>query len=128
MKKILIYGLILILLAVIGLGIFFVSIKPVDLSDYKYVPSQKSLIYSSDGEIIAEIYEENRIYVELDRIPENLVKALVDVEDNRFYKHKGYDVLGIVRALMTNMKNGEISEGASTITQQLARNLFEDIS
>ncbi|MBF7096908.1 transglycosylase domain-containing protein [Alkalibacter mobilis] len=128
MKRILLYSVLLFFAAIAAMGGFFLTVKPVDLVDFEYVPSQKSVIYSSDGEIVAEIYEENRTYVKLERIPQQLVTALVDVEDKRFYQHGGYDIQGIARALLTNLKDGKISEGASTITQQLARNLFEEIS
>ena len=63
-------------------------------------------------------------YVSLDEIPRSLQQAIVAVEDARFYSHSGFDVTGIARAAVVNVEAGEIEEGASTITQQLAKNLF----
>lgn len=63
-------------------------------------------------------------YVTLDKIPEFLSQAVISVEDTRFYKHKGFDVIGIARAVFVNVEAGEIQEGASTITQQTIKNLF----
>ena len=63
-------------------------------------------------------------YVPIEQIPYPLTQAVVSVEDTRFYKHKGFDVIGIARAVFVNAKSGEIQEGASTITQQTVKNLF----
>ena len=63
-------------------------------------------------------------YVSLDDIPRSLQQAIIAVEDTRFYSHSGFDMTGIARAVVVNMEAGEIEEGASTITQQLAKNLF----
>ena len=63
-------------------------------------------------------------YVKLDKIPRSLRQAVIAVEDARFYSHSGFDVMGIARAAVVNVEAGEIEEGASTITQQLAKNLF----
>lgn len=63
-------------------------------------------------------------YVTLNKMPNILGQAVISVEDTRFYKHKGFDLIGIARALFTNVEAGEIREGASTITQQTVKNLF----
>lgn len=63
-------------------------------------------------------------YVTIDKIPDNLKQAIVSVEDNRFYSHHGFDIEGIARASLVNLQYGRIEEGASTITQQLVKNLF----
>ena len=63
-------------------------------------------------------------YVTLDKMPKLLCQAVVAVEDTRFYKHKGFDIFGIARAVLVNVEAGEIQEGASTITQQTVKNLF----
>jgi len=63
-------------------------------------------------------------YVPLDRMSNFLAQAIVSVEDARFYKHKGFDLIGIARAIFVNVEAGEIQEGASTITQQTVKNLF----
>ena len=63
-------------------------------------------------------------YVTVDKIPYHMRQAIVSVEDTRFYKHKGYDLIGIARAVLVNVEAGEIQEGGSTITQQTIKNLF----
>ena len=63
-------------------------------------------------------------YVAINRMPNLLCQAVVAVEDTRFYKHKGFDLIGIARAVLVNVEAGEIQEGASTITQQTVKNLF----
>ena len=63
-------------------------------------------------------------YVLINNIPRNLLQAVISVEDSRFYSHDGYDLQGITRATVDNLEAGEIEEGGSTITQQLAKNLF----
>ena len=60
----------------------------------------------------------------VEELPDSLIKAIVAVEDNRFYSHPGFDIEGIFRAALVNLQSGEIEEGASTITQQLVKNLF----
>ena len=66
--------------------------------------------------------EENREYVTLDMIPEDLQNAVVSIEDERFYDHNGIDIKGIFRALIIDIKERNFSQGASTITQQLIKN------
>lgn len=81
-------------------------------------------IVDKDGNVIQQLsdYTSNRITIEYDEMPENLRNAFIAVEDSRFYEHKGIDVKGIIRALFSNVTSGGISEGASTITQQLIKN------
>ncbi|MFZ7119966.1 MAG: transglycosylase domain-containing protein [Eubacteriaceae bacterium] len=126
MKKKIIVTIMLIL--AISLVIFGCTYSPVNLDDYEYKPKEKTVIYSTDDEMIGEIYNENRSYVSIDYIPQNLINGIIAVEDSRFYDHKGFDPIGIMRAMFTNLKKGEITEGASTITQQLVRNLFKEIT
>lgn len=86
---------------------------------------QTTRIFASDGELIAELYEENREYVKYNEIPDNLKMAFIAIEDERFYQHKGIDFEGLGRALYLFVKSGGGKKhGASTITQQLARNMF----
>ena len=73
---------------------------------------------------VAEKLKNNEHYVPLDEIPRSLRQAIVAVEDSRFYSHKGLDPSGIARATIVNVEAGQIEEGGSTITQQLAKNLF----
>jgi penicillin-binding protein 1A len=90
----------------------------------EYTPIESSKVYSSDGQIIAELYVERRTYIPHYKIPDHVKKALISVEDIRFYYHPGVDFIGILRALWRDIKAVEIVEGGSTITQQLARMLF----
>ncbi len=86
---------------------------------------ETSYIYDSSGDEIAALHEEqNRILVSLEDIPEHVQSAFIAVEDERFYNHFGFDVVGSIRAAYANFKAGEIVQGASTITQQLAQNAF----
>lgn len=80
--------------------------------------------YSLDKSLIQQISENNPNYVSIEDMPDNLINAVIVAEDKRFYRHYGFDVIGIGRALVTNIKSGSFKEGGSTITQQLAKNLF----
>ena len=81
-------------------------------------------IYSSDNKLIGEFGESKRIPVKLADIPLKLKQAFLAIEDNRFYEHNGIDPIGIMRAALVVLSNAEASQGASTITQQVARNFF----
>ena len=81
-------------------------------------------VYSADGELIAQYGEKRRIPLTLDHIPPVMVKAFIATEDSRFYEHHGVDPVGIFRAASVALFSGHASQGASTITQQLARNFF----
>ncbi len=83
-----------------------------------------SKVYSTDGMVIHEFYEEKRIPISLHEIPDFLKQAVIVMEDRRFYSHWGVDIMGILRAFWVNLRSGDIVQGGSTITQQLARNLF----
>ena len=95
----------------------------VDLS-FPRIP-ERSTIYAADGSVLATLYlDENREYVRLRSINRLARKAVLAIEDARFYEHEGLDLMGVARALVANITAGEIEQGASTITQQLARNVF----
>src|SRR6267142_6883669 len=83
-----------------------------------------SVILDRNGKIFGQIYVENRETIPYDQLPRDLVNAVVAMEDNKFYQHSGYDLFGIVRAALVNFVSGHVRQGASTITQQLARNSF----
>ncbi len=85
-----------------------------------------SIIYDRKGKEIGRIYVENRSYVTLDKISRPMIDALVAQEDSRFWEHPGYDLYGIIRAAKEYVNNsGEANQGASSITQQLARNAYD---
>ncbi|SLM46749.1 Penicillin-binding protein 1A [Nitrospira japonica] len=89
-----------------------------------YQPSLVTQVYSSDRQLIGQFFIERRILTPLSAIPEHLRRAVIAVEDVRFFEHPGLDYIGILRAAWTNVRRGGKVEGASTITQQLARSLF----
>ncbi|MFH2033414.1 MAG: penicillin-binding protein 1A, partial [Candidatus Margulisiibacteriota bacterium] len=90
-----------------------------------YNPSESTVLYASDNNVLARLHkEENRRVVPLSKISPILQQAVVAIEDERFYKHAGVDFFGIGRAFTKNLLRGRIVQGASTITQQLARNIF----
>lgn len=96
-----------------------------DLEDISgYSPPEVTKIFSSDGILLATVGEENREFVDLKQVPKELQDATIAVEDSRFYDHAGIDLRGISRAMVRNIKGGEMKEGGSTITQQLARNVY----
>ncbi|MBO8172066.1 MAG: PBP1A family penicillin-binding protein [Bacillaceae bacterium] len=86
---------------------------------------ETTTIYDADQQVIDTLYKgENRIYVPLDNIPEELIQATIAIEDRRFYSHFGFDFRRIARAVYVDLKHMDLVQGASTITQQLARNLY----
>src|SRR5437879_11554778 len=94
-----------------------------DLSKLEQMESA-SVILDRNGKIFGQIYVENRETIPYDQLPRDLVNAVVAVEDAKFYRHSGYDLFGILRAALKNLAAGQVRQGASTITQQLARNSF----
>ena len=83
-------------------------------------------IISADGKLIKELYIEKRDVVNIAKVPEDLRKALVFMEDRKFFNHPGVDTWGILRAIFVRLTGGR-TQGASTLTQQLARNMYSDI-
>src|SRR5258708_493581 len=81
-------------------------------------------IYDVNGALITQLAVENRTLVELNQIPENLKNAFIALEDQHFYSHWGIDVEGLIRASWVNLMHGKTIQGGSTITQQLAKNVF----
>jgi 1A family penicillin-binding protein len=94
-----------------------------DLSKLEQMESA-SVILDRNDKIFGQIYVENRETIPYEQLPRDLINAVVAVEDNKFYQHGGYDLFGIVRATLKNVTAGHVRQGASTITQQLARNSF----
>ncbi len=81
-------------------------------------------VYSADDQLIAEFGQHRRRPVKIEDTPNNLKNAFVAIEDARFYQHKGVDYRGIVRAAVAVLKKGRVTQGASTITMQVARNFY----
>lgn len=116
----------LLILIVAGGGCGFISATLSNLPDVSNVrPSASSQIYDVHGNLITTVHStENRLPVPLKDVPKDLQNAFVATEDSRFYSHHGIDPVGILRAVWVNLVHSGVSEGGSTITQQLARNAF----
>jgi penicillin-binding protein 1A len=84
----------------------------------------KTVVYDARGRVLHEFFKENRSTVRLNQIPRHLINATLSTEDRNFYQHWGVDLWGVGRAAMSNLLHLRTTEGGSTITQQLARNLF----
>ncbi len=127
MKTFIISFLIFLLLGAVGLA-GLLQIVGRDLPSPAHLqaitPATKTRVLDRNGHLIGEFYRENRTLVGLEEIPESLVDAFIAVEDRRFWDHWGVDPAGIARASLKNMSSMSTRQGASTITQQLARNLF----
>ena len=92
------------------------------LTDYR--PKIPLRVYTADNHLIGEFGEERRAVVTIDEVPSIMKHAILSAEDDRFYQHGGIDYLGVLRAAGTNLLGGGKKQGASTITQQVARNFF----
>lgn len=109
--------------AVSAFNLYLASLRPIsNLEDIK--PNPVTTIYSADGEVIKTFTAFKFEKVSIDKIPEYLKQAVIATEDKNFYRHRGFDTLGMVRSTITNILSGSVKQGASTITQQLARILF----
>lgn len=123
LKFIFILGCACALAGVASLELYLSSLPPINnLEQFK--PNIVTKIYSSDDEIIKTFTAYTYEKIELKDIPENLKKALIATEDKNFYRHHGYDIAGLARSTIQNILAGRVVQGASTITQQLARVLF----
>ena len=112
------------LLAFIGYFFYLLGALPkVDrLADYR--PPILSQVFGQDGTLVGEFYLERRTVVPVDKMPKRLIQAFVSAEDSNFYQHKGIDYLGIARAVVKNVISMSKKEGASTITQQVAKSML----
>jgi penicillin-binding protein 1A len=105
----------------------YVYLKPAlpDVDSLRDVQLQVPLrVYTRDGKLLAAIGEQRRIPVRYEQIPKKLIQAFLATEDDRFFRHHGVDWQGILRAAVANLKAGGIRQGASTITMQVARDMF----
>ena len=126
LKFLIIFSIVILLFAFSTLWYFSIG-----LPDYKklsnYQPPISSRIYSEDGKLIAEYAIEKRFFVPYESIPKKAINAFLSAEDKNFFKHPGIDAKGILRAVIKNIKNvsqNKRLEGASTITQQVAKNFL----
>lgn len=104
--------------------LFNIFIWTSDVSKLEEPTPQPTIIYDQNGDIASKVTGSKIDGVSIGQIPEHLIHAVIATEDQKFYKHNGINVIGIVRAMTQNMMNGEIVAGGSTITQQLAKNVF----
>ncbi len=118
-----VFALGVMLAGMIALKLYLMSLPPIkNLNTLK--PNIVTTFCASDGEVIKTFAAYTYSNVELKEVPEDLVKALIATEDKNFYKHPGYDMLGLARSMVANVLAGHVVQGASTITQQLSRILF----
>lgn len=127
------FGLVTLYLTAAGAAFAYFAIAtinrdlPADLSAMNnYQPTRKSLVLAQDGLEIGSFYIENRQVVRLDRIPPHVVAAFLAAEDDGFWDHPGFDLIGIGRAAWKNFTAGGVKQGASTITQQVTKMLLLD--
>ena len=123
-----VFLLLVIVVAVGGGGFLYGSIEGMIAStptDYDLKPQYSATIIYDDNDQETQIlsdYSSNRIIVNYEKLPDNLKNAFISIEDERFYEHNGVDLKGVLRALISNIKHGSTTQGASTITQQLIKN------
>ena len=105
----------------------YLYLKPAlpDVDSLRQVKLEVPLrIYTRDGRLMAAIGEQRRIPVLYDQLPKKLIQAFLATEDDRFFHHHGVDWQGILRAALADMRAGGVKQGASTITMQVARDMF----
>jgi len=120
------------ILVLLGILIFSILWKySNDIPDYKFLKSYKppvsSKVYSRNGELVADFSKEKRVFVPYNAIPKNVINSFLSAEDKNFFSHPGVDAKGVLRAVINNISNIMASkrlEGASTITQQVAKNFL----
>lgn len=121
--NVLIFMISIILAGLVAFKVYLMSLPPIqNLNSFK--PNIVTKFYSEDEEVIKTFTAFTFSKVDLKEIPENLTKAIIATEDKNFYKHQGYDITGLARSTVVNVLAGHVVQGASTITQQLARILF----
>ena len=129
-KKIILYtsgllfvSMLLVLLSIMTLSKNLPSIEQLE----NYDPDLVTRIYSVDGKVLDELFVQKRVFIELDQIPDHMQKAVVASEDRRFYSHWGLSLRSVARAIMINTLSLSYRQGFSTLTQQLARNLYKSV-
>ena len=130
LKNILLISISIVLLtSVLIVGVLWTYSN--DIPDYKflknYKPPVSSKVYSGEGELVADFSQEKRVFVPYSSIPKNIINAFLSAEDKNFFSHPGVDAKGVLRAVINNISNiisSERLEGASTITQQVAKNFL----
>ena len=125
--KLFAYVGIILFFVIFGIILYFIFQLPDDSSLQNYKPNVMSRIHASNGDLVKEFSKEYRIFIPIKDIPDDLKNAFISAEDKNFYRHYGVDPVGIMRALVKNiinLFNEKRPEGASTITQQVAKNFL----
>lgn len=124
-------GLILLVtVAGVGTGFILGTLRGMPTVDVLNPPDARltSFIYDKDGNLVTQLYnEQNRVPIDISEVPDHVIKAIVAIEDARFFEHFGIDLRGLLRAVYITYIKGSSIQGGSTITQQLARNLFPQV-
>ena len=134
-KKISVFRVILLVIlsffiigTALSLGVLFAIVKtaqPINAASIQNILDESSFIYDSEGNLVEKVHGSNyRTVVPLDQIPKHLQEAVISIEDERFYSHPGVDIKRIGGALIYDIKTRSLAQGASTITMQLAKNLY----
>ena len=122
-------GVVFVLLLAVGAVLWFrcgiAGCPDVDMVR-GYMPDEASVILDREGEEVAKLFVTRRVYIGLDSLPKHVGDAFIAIEDQRFWDHGGVDVQRVFGAMLQNVRSGGVQEGASTITMQLARNIFPD--
>ena len=118
-------ALVLVIIAGLMFGYIFAAYQSLPEVGNNMRPAVSSQVFDSQGKLITTLHsDQNRLPIDINKVPKNLQNAFIAAEDNRFYDHIGVDPIGILRAVVTNLTNCGIAQGGSTITQQLAKNAF----
>jgi len=119
-------GLAFVMAIGVYVGIIFATAPRVDTDDIYSMLAQRSIIYDSEGREIENLYMDdgNRTIIDYDEIPEDMVNAIVALEDKKFWKHNGFNFIRMAGAIVDSVTGGGSISGTSTVTQQLARNVY----
>ena len=123
-------GMFFATIVLVAMIVYFSKLSS-ELPDYrqlsKYEPAVTTRLFAGDGQLLMEYAAEKRLFVPVDKIPARIKQAFISAEDKNFYTHGGIDFIGVARAIINNIKNlgkGRRPVGASTITQQVAKNFL----
>ncbi len=133
-QKLVIALLLLLVLAGLAAGgtvVYFVDRYSAGLPDVgqlqnNYAPPQVTRIYARDQSVLATLFSERRTVVPFSRVPDHVKSAFLAAEDARFFEHEGLNYLGMLRAMVVNLRSGSVKQGGSTITQQVVKNVLLD--
>jgi len=119
--------LVFLLLSVVGgyFALLYAGEQMIDMSKLEDIKNEATVVYDKNNNEVGTLnVSENREYLPISKMPKHLIDAFVAVEDKRFFDHKGVDIIRVAGAIIKDIKKGDLAEGGSTITQQLARNVF----